>query len=100
MYFKPIAFNHNVWLLHQASKSQFLFCNFSAVAVAFDVHKFQFAKTLLEKQPTASKLLVGVTDDGGNLLHAFAKSCKDPQAVDQELIVELVGQIPSQDPIL
>ena len=65
---------------------------FSAVAVAFDVQKFQFAKTLLEKQPTASKLVVGVTDDAGNLLHAFSESCKDPWSMDQELIVELVSQ--------
>jgi len=59
--------------------------------VAFDVQKFQFAKTLLEKQPTSSKLVVDVTDDDGNLLHAFAKSCSDPWSMDQELIVELVS---------
>ena len=69
---------------------------FSAVAVAFDVQKFQFAKTLLEKQPTASKLVVGVTDDAGNLLHAFSESCKDPWSMDQELIVELVSKAPPQ----
>jgi hypothetical protein len=54
------------------------------------VEKFQFAKTLIEKQTSASKLRIEVTDQAGSLLHAFAENCKHPASVDQELLQELV----------
>ena len=64
---------------------------FRAVEVAFSVEKFQFAKTLIEKQTSASKLRATGTDESGSLLHAFAENCKNPLAVDQELLEEVVS---------
>ena len=55
------------------------------------MEKFQFAKTLIEKQTSASKLRATGTDESGSLLHAFADNCKNPLAVDQELLEEVVS---------